>query len=197
APWRFILFEGASRMRAGEIFAEIYAKAHPGEDDRRVEAERNRFSLAPLVVGVISRAAPHPKIPEWEQILSAGAACMNLMVAANALGFASVWLTGWHAYDRSVLARIGVAEHERVAGFIHIGRADDPREDRPRPLLADIVTRFRAYYDAWPTAVRAIGDFGNGEYVGAQADSSASSRSDGRRGRSAARRSAVAPDAFA
>jgi len=142
APWRFILFEGASRMRAGEIFAEIYAKAHPGEDDRRVEAERNRFSLAPLVVGVISRAAPHPKIPEWEQILSAGAACMNLMVAANALGFASVWLTGWHAYDRSVLARIGVAEHERVAGFIHIGRADDPREDRARPLLADIVTRF-------------------------------------------------------
>src|SRR5208337_3650739 len=121
----------------------------------------------------------------------------NLMVAANALGFASVWLTGWHAYDRSALARIGVAEHERVAGFIHIGRADDPREDRPRPLLADIVTRFRAYYDAWPTAVRAIGDFGNGEYVGAQADSSASSRSDGRRGRSAARRSAVAPDAFA
>ena len=111
-------------------------------DDRRVEAEKNRFSLAPLVVGVISRAAPHPKIPEWEQILSAGAACMNLMVAANALGFASVWLTGWHAYDRSVLARIGVAEHERVAGFIHIGRADDPREDRPRPLLADIVTRF-------------------------------------------------------
>lgn len=67
---------------------------------------------------------------------------MNLMVAANALGFASVWLTGWHAYDRTVLAQIGVAEHERVAGFIHIGRADDPREDRTRPLLADIVTRF-------------------------------------------------------
>ena len=87
-------------MRAGEIFADIYAKAHPGEDDRRVEAENNRFSLAPLVVGVISRAAPHQKIPEWEQILSAGAVCMNLMVAANAFGFASVWLTGWHAYDR-------------------------------------------------------------------------------------------------
>ena len=84
APWRFILFEGAGRERAGEIFAEIYAKANPGGDNRRVEAERNRFCLAPLVVGVISRAAPQQKI------LSAGAVCMNLMVAANALGFASI-----------------------------------------------------------------------------------------------------------
>jgi nitroreductase len=142
APWRFILFEVAGRERAGGIFAEIYARAHPGEDDVRVTAERNRFSFAPLVVGVISRAAPHQKVPEWEQILSAGAVCMNLMVAANALGFASVWLTEWIAYDRAVLARLGVAETERVAGFIHIGRADNPREDRARPLLADIVTRF-------------------------------------------------------
>ncbi|MDQ6702833.1 MAG: nitroreductase [Pseudomonadota bacterium] len=142
APWRFIVFEGEGRARAGAIVAEIYAKAHPGEDDRRVEAERKRFSLAPLVAGVISRAGPHLKVPEWEQILSAGAVCMNLMVAANALGYASIWLTGWYAYDRAVLARLGIAENERVAGFIHIGHADEPREDRPRPLLADIVTRF-------------------------------------------------------
>jgi|ERR1019366_7534880 nitroreductase len=142
APWRFILFEGAGRQRAGQIFAETYAKANPGEDDRRIEAERTRFCLAPLVAGVISRAAPHQKIPEWEQVLSAGAVCMNLMVAANALGFASSWLTDWVAYDRTVLARLGVAEHERVAGFIHIGRSEGPREDRARPRLADIVTRF-------------------------------------------------------
>ena len=142
APWRFILFEGAGRERAGEIFAEISAKAFQGEDDQRIAAERNRFCRAPLVVGVISRAAPHQKIPEWEQVLSAGAVCMNLMIAANALGFASIWLTEWIAYDRAVLARLGVAETERVAGFIHIGRADGPREDRARPQLADIVTRF-------------------------------------------------------
>ena len=105
APWRFILFEGAGRERAGEIFAEIYAKANPGGDDRRVEAERNRFCLAPLVVGV-----------EWEQILSAGAVCMNLMVAANALGFASIWLTDWVAYDRACAAwRRG----ERKSRWIH------------------------------------------------------------------------------
>jgi nitroreductase len=142
APWRFILFEGAGRERAGEIFAEIYTKTHPGDDDLRVAAERKRFSFAPLVVGVISRAVPHQKVPEWEQILSSGAVCMNLMVAANALGFASIWLTEWVAYDHAVLGRLGVAETERVAGFIHIGRADNPREDRARPRLADIVTRF-------------------------------------------------------
>jgi nitroreductase len=142
APWRFILFEGDGRTRAGEIFAEVYCKLHPGEVEARVAAERNRFCHAPLVAGVISRAAPHQKVPEWEQVLSVGAVCMNLVVAANALGFASIWLTDWVAYDRSVLARLGVAENEKVAGFIHIGRADAPREDRARPLLGDIVTRF-------------------------------------------------------
>ncbi len=101
-----------------------------------------RLSLAPLVVAVVSRAAPHAKIPEWEQVLSAGAVCMNLVVAANALGFASAWMTGWYAYDARVLARLGLQAHERIAGFIHIGHNDAPREDRARPALADIVTIF-------------------------------------------------------
>jgi|SRR6516164_3568867 nitroreductase len=142
APWRFILFEGAARDRAGEIVAEVYAKAHPEGDAGRLETEKKRFSHAPLVVGVISKAGLHEKIPEWEQVLSAGAVCMNLIVAANALGFASVWLSEWYSYDREVLMRLGVAEGERVAGFIHIGRPQGPREDRVRPVLADIVTRF-------------------------------------------------------
>ncbi|HTV31612.1 MAG TPA: nitroreductase [Methylocella sp.] len=142
APWRFILFEGAAREQAGEIFADVCAKANPIEDPVRLAAEKSRFSSAPLVVGVISRAGPHPKIPQWEQILSAGAVCMNLVIAANALGFASVWLTEWIAYDRAVLDRLGIAETEKVAGFIHIGRASGPREDRIRPKLSDIVTRF-------------------------------------------------------
>jgi nitroreductase len=142
APWRFIVFEAGARDRAGEIVGEVYAKEHPDADAARLAAEKKRFSLAPLVVAVVSRAAPHEKIPEWEQILSAGAVCMNLILAANALGFGSVWLTEWYAYDRAVLARLGLAESEKVAGFIHIGRAGTPREDRPRPLLSDIVTRF-------------------------------------------------------
>jgi nitroreductase len=101
-----------------------------------------RLSHAPLVVAIVSRAAPHAKIPEWEQVLSAGAVCMNLIAAAKALGFASVWLTEWYAYSADVLARLGLGAHERIAGFVHIGRCDAPREDRVRPVLADIVTRF-------------------------------------------------------
>ncbi len=141
APWRFIVFAGEARARAGAIIAEVYAGAHPEADAKRLGAERDRFA-APLVVGVVSRAAPHVKVPEWEQVLSAGAACMNLIVAANAMGFATVWLTEWYAYDRQVLGGFGLAADEKIAGFIHIGRAPEPREDRVRPVMADIVTQF-------------------------------------------------------
>lgn len=140
--FRFILFEGAAREKAGDIVAEVFACAHPEADARQVEAERKRLAYAPLVVGVVSSAGPHEKIPEWEQILSAGAVCMSLVVAANALGFATIWLTEWYAYDRKVLNKFGLAPHERMAGFVHIGRNDVPREDRLRPVLAEIVTRF-------------------------------------------------------
>jgi len=142
APWRFILFEGAARDRAGAIALELKAGDNPDLDEAGRTTERMRFSHAPLVVAVVSRAAPHVKIPEWEQILSAGAACMNLVVAANALGFAAGWITEWCAYDPRFRAAIGLAEQERIAGFIHIGRPKIVAEDRPRPPLGDIVTAF-------------------------------------------------------
>jgi nitroreductase len=142
APWRFIVFQGDGRARAGKIAADVYLEANPDADARRLEIESKRFSLAPLVIGVVSTARAHEKIPEWEQVLSAGAVCMNVIVAANALGFASVWLTEWCAYDRKFLTRVGLADSERIAGFIHIGRIEAPREDRPRPALSDIVTEF-------------------------------------------------------
>ncbi|WP_219321600.1 nitroreductase [Methylovirgula sp. HY1] len=142
APFRFIVFQGEGRIRAGEIIAEVYTAAHPEPDPDQLRVERKRLALAPLVVAVVSRAGPNPKIPEWEQVLTAGAVCMNLIVAANALGFATVWLTEWYAYDRKVLERFGLAEHEKIAGFVHIGRNQMPRDDRPRPALADIVTTF-------------------------------------------------------
>lgn len=141
APWRFILFAGEARASAGAIFADVFAAANPDAEAKRLEIERNRFS-APLVVAVVSRAAPHGKIPEWEQVLSAGAVCMNLTLAASAMGFASAWLTEWYAYDRTVLARLGLAPHEKIAGFLHIGTPTAPREERIRPALADIVSTF-------------------------------------------------------
>jgi len=141
-PWRYIIFEGASRDRAGDIIAGVYAKTHPEADTAKLDMERKRLSLAPLVIAVVSRAGPHEKIPEWEQVMTAGAVCMNMTIAANALGFATVWLSEWYAYNAEVLTQLGLAPSEKIAGFIHIGTQPNPREDRPRPVIGDIVTRF-------------------------------------------------------
>ena len=143
APWRFVVFEGKARDRAGRIALDIRLEDKPDLGEGARAEELRRFTRAPLVVGVVSRAAPHVKIPEWEQVLSAGAACMNLIVAARALGFSATWLTEWPAYDARFRASIGLVEHERVAGFIHIGKAVAV-EDRARPPLSEIVTAFPA-----------------------------------------------------
>ncbi len=142
APWRFIVFEGEARAKAGEVIAEAFAKANPDADEKRVAAERNRLARAPLVIGVVSRAAAHPKIPDWEQVLSAGAVCMNLVTAAHAQGFSASWLTEWYAYDRRVLAAFGLSPSERMAGFVHIGTPVSASPERPRPRLDEIVSRF-------------------------------------------------------
>jgi nitroreductase len=142
APWRFIVFEGDARLKAGEAIAKAFVVKYPESKQDQIDYELQRFTRAPLVIGVVSRAAPHVKIPEWEQVLSSGAAAMNLVIAANGLGFGAAWLTEWYAYDRSVLDSLGLAPHEQIAGFVHIGRPTHAPEDRPRPALADIVTRF-------------------------------------------------------
>jgi len=144
APWRFIVFEGHARLAAGDAIAKAYAAKYPQAKPEHVEAERNRLTRAPLVVAVVSRAAPHVKIPEWEQVLSAGAAAMNLVLAAHALGYGASWITEWYAYDRGVLDSFGLAPNERIAGFVHIGRPPGPPEDRPRPPLSEIASRFSA-----------------------------------------------------
>lgn len=140
APWRFLVIAGEARTRIGELLAKTVAADFPGADAKRLDQERARLR-APVIVGVVSRARPHVKIPEWEQVLSAGAVCMNLVVAANATGFATSWLTEWYAYDRRVLDALGLEPSEKIAGFIHIGGAKEVPSDRPRPNLAEIVTR--------------------------------------------------------
>ena len=141
-PWRFIIFEGEARMRAGELIASVFRADNPRADADTIAFEAKRLSRAPVVIGVVSSAQAHGKIPEWEQVLSVGAVCMNLMVAANALGYGTNWLTEWYGYDRRVLDGLGLKPHERMAGFIHIGKSDSPTQERERPVLADIVARF-------------------------------------------------------
>jgi nitroreductase len=142
APWRFIVFEGEARERAGEIIAGVFARKNPNALPAEIDLERRRLMDAPLVIAVVSFTRSHPKVPPWEQELSAGASAMNLVTAATALGYGACWLTGWFAFDRDVLERIGLKADERLAGFIHIGTPSKPSEDRPRPALPEIVTRF-------------------------------------------------------
>jgi nitroreductase len=141
-PWRFIVFEGEARVKAGEAIAEIFRVDHPQASPEQIEFERKRLARAPLVIAVVSRAGPHVKIPEWEQLLSSGAAAMSLVFAAHAMGYAAAWITEWYAYDRRVLDALGLAANEKITGFVHVGRPAKPPEERPRPPLSQIVTRF-------------------------------------------------------
>ncbi len=143
-PWRFVIFEGEARVAAGAIIERLHVAKNPDADAERRAQERERLTRAPTVIAVVSTAAPHPKIPEWEQQLSAGAVCTLLMVAAGGMGFAVNWLTEWYSYDPEFRAAIGLAEHERIAGFMHLGHAAEKPADRPRPALADLVTRWSA-----------------------------------------------------
>ncbi len=121
APWRFIVYGREDRPKAVEGLAAI-ARGNGAADSEQQALKAHGFAEAPLVVAVVSAPIPdHPKIPLWEQELSAGAVCLNLVHAAHAKGFAAQWLTGWFAYDRDALRLLGVGEGERIAGFIHIG----------------------------------------------------------------------------
>lgn len=144
APWRFIVFEGTAREAASEAIGAIFAADNPGADAEKLAIERTRLVRAPLAVAVVSKAAPHPKIPEYEQLLSGAAVAMNLCHAAFALGYGANWVTEWMTYDRRCLDLIGLAAHEKLIGFVHIGTIARPLEERPRPALADVVTRWGA-----------------------------------------------------
>jgi len=141
-PWRFILFEGDGRARFGEVLAECFRTANPDADDERLRVERERFLRAPVVIGVISRVRAGLPIPEWEQMMSAGACGMTPVLAAHAHGYVANWITEWCAYDPCVRAKLGLSDHERIAGFIYIGKSAVPLEDRPRPDFRALVTRF-------------------------------------------------------
>jgi nitroreductase len=141
-PWRFIVFEGDARAAIGDKIAEAFKSDRTDATADQIEFERNRLARAPLVIAVVSRAGPHVKIPEWEQVMSAGAATMNLVTAAHALGYAANWITEWYAYDPRILKAMGLADNERIAGFVHIGTPSKPPEDRPRPPLSEIMTRY-------------------------------------------------------
>jgi nitroreductase len=140
-PWRFVVFEGDARSRAGEALANVIAN-DTGIDAARLDHTRNLLQRAPACVMVVSTATPHPKIPEWEQQLSSAAACFSLLLAAHALGYGGCWLTEWPAYDARARAALGLAEHERIAGIIYLGTPREPAIERVRADVSARISRF-------------------------------------------------------
>jgi nitroreductase len=140
-PWRFIVVEGEARGRLGDILVECLEKEAPVAPER-ASAERGRFLRAPVVVAVVSRVREMIPIPEWEQILSAGAVCQTMLIAATSLGYVANWITEWPAYHPLVRERLGLKPGERIAGFVYMGTSSVPLEERARPELDTIVSRF-------------------------------------------------------
>ncbi|MCY7313995.1 MAG: nitroreductase [Pseudoxanthomonas sp.] len=140
-PFRFLRIAGDARMALGESLVARALALDPEAPQAAVLKDRERFNHAPVIVAVIARLTPGHKVPEQEQLLSAGSVCFALLQSAQALGFGAQWLTGWAAYDPAIAASLGLQPGEKIVGFIHIGtpRLEVPERDRPdaAALLSD------------------------------------------------------------
>ncbi|CAN7282918.1 nitroreductase [Phenylobacterium sp. LjRoot225] len=135
APWRFVVLQGAAKA----AFAGGLDRLAQDRDDATAASKLAKLKTPPLAIAVI--AAPRPAaIPEWEQLLSAGAVCTTLTYAALAMGFGANWITDWYAYDPQACALLGLAAHEKVAGFILIGTPREPPLERERPDSAGLTS---------------------------------------------------------
>lgn len=143
-PWRLLTIAGETRIALGEKIAQIHQRLEPEIAAALLTKDRERFSFAPLIVAVIACIYEnHPKIPAQEQLLSAGCVAYNLLLGARALGFGAQWLTGWAAYDAGTAALFGLARHERIVAFVHVGTPKETAPERTRPALRDVVGELR------------------------------------------------------
>lgn len=136
-PWRFVIFQGDARADFSRKLADIYKEENPDATEKLLQFQADLLTRAPLVIAVISTAGPHVKIPEWEQVMSAGAACQNILLAAHAMGFGAQWLTEWYSYNDKVKSLLNLENHHRIAGFIYIGSYKEKPEERVRPSLEE------------------------------------------------------------
>ena len=138
APWRFILLEGEAKARFAQALERI-AETAPDGDKRK--GALFKLKIPPLAVVVVSRHI-EGKIPEWEQRMSSAAVCTNLVIAAQAMGFGANWITDWYAYDDPASVLLGLGDGEKVTGFIYLGTADEAPQERVRPDVETLVTRW-------------------------------------------------------
>lgn len=141
-PWRFVVIQGKACRNLGDKMANLYAAAHPDDPADHIENERKSAWRSPVIVTVVSAPQDHHKIPRWEQELSAGAVCQNMLNAAIAMGFGAQWLSGWAAFDPGAARLLRLEPGEQVAGFVHMGTYKKPLEDRPRPDMDKIVSEW-------------------------------------------------------
>ncbi|MEG3091425.1 nitroreductase family protein [Sphingomonas sp. PB1R3] len=139
APWRFVIVPTEARGKLAEVITSAYRAERPQAGATEIASLEQFAHQAPSLVVVLSSPRPDSHIPMWEQELSAGAACMNLLHAAHALGYAGGWLTGWPAFSEAVRNAFGTAP-ERIVGFVFLGTPGRPLEERPRPDMARIVS---------------------------------------------------------
>jgi nitroreductase len=140
-PWRFIHIPREKRQAFSDLLRNAYLEERPSPGRLEVEANEKFAMQAPELLVALFSPRPVSKIPLWEQQLSCGAVCFNILNAAGALGFEAGWVTGWAAYSDAVLRAFGSTE-ERIAGFIFIGTAAAPLEERPRPALGEIYSEW-------------------------------------------------------
>jgi nitroreductase len=144
-PWRFVTVPDDARAALGDKLAAILRSEKQGCTARDEEAAIQFATQAPALVVVLSAPVVPHKIPVWEQELSAGAVCMNLLHAAHAMGFTGAWITGWAAYSEAVRDLFGDAQ-QKIAGFVFIGTPVLPLEERPRPTLSEIAQEWNPGY---------------------------------------------------
>ena len=143
-PWRFVLLEGEARRELGRRLADLHLRKDPELPEAKQIKDRERYQHAPLIVAVIAQLqGDHPKIPEQEQLLSAGCVAYSLLLGAHAMGFAAQWLTGWAAYDRDAAQLLGLESNECVVGFVHIGTPSREMPERDRPELSEKLSRWQ------------------------------------------------------
>ena len=143
-PWRVLVIEGEARVKLGEVFAAARRLRDPDVAETKLADEMKLPLRAPVILCVISSPNHHdPKnTPVWEQQLSAGALCQNLLVASQAMGWAGVWITEEAAFDGHVQAALGLHGHEQIAGFIYLGTAREKPAERQRPVVSNKVERW-------------------------------------------------------
>jgi nitroreductase len=139
APWRFIILAGEGKAAYA---AGLEAIAAGRADAVKLTVKLGKLKAPPMGIAVVSSPRPGD-IPEWEQLLSAGAVCSNLLHAATAMGYGANWITDWYAYDAGARAALGVADEERVAGFVFMGTAAEAPQERVRPDMAALTTVWR------------------------------------------------------